>query len=384
MDFSPAALHPPVLSTSAEKAAAQDEFRKRARLPLVLPLSAAAAPGVLTIPLTTVSLNANFDAYINIAFKGSVPGAAVALLVDSGNSMLIVPRWEDIEALPNGAHDYSVLGSAQEPWGCPAKIVRGPIQLFTLDGSLLTLPGCVFYACTGDGPEGTRTANFGAGCLSPWSASAWNTPSGTDVPMKAPLAYLSEYPYAELAYAPAAQIHGPAAMLTIATGSYLKLCCSKPADYQLLRIIPDLDWMSLVPQALSIADRQTDWPGAASAPIAMIDSGGGPVFLSDPSGYVYPQTWPDPVPNPGWTSGSQACASVSDRLEIELGDDAGKLTYTLDAAHWPQSVRGLTLVMCQMNEYMRGQQGMNIGGISVLVNTLLIDYAHARVGLKPK
>jgi hypothetical protein len=33
---------------------------------------------------------------------------------------------------------------------------------------------------------------------------------------------------------------------------------------------------------------------------------------------------------------------------------------------------------------MMGELGMNIGGISALVNTILIDYAQSRVGLKPK
>jgi len=45
---------------------------------------------------------------------------------------------------------------------------------------------------------------------------------------------------------------------------------------------------------------------------------------------------------------------------------------------------GLTLVMCKVNDYMMGKQGMNIGGLSALFNTILIDYGHAKVGLKPK
>jgi multisubunit Na+/H+ antiporter MnhB subunit len=50
----------------------------------------------------------------------------------------------------------------------------------------------------------------------------------------------------------------------------------------------------------------------------------------------------------------------------------------------PPSVRGLTLVMCERNSFMMGQNGMNIGGISALMNAILIDYTNARVGLKPK
>jgi hypothetical protein len=46
------------------------------------------------------------------------------------------------------------------------------------------------YACTGDPPSGApRTANFGVGCLNPWSASGWNTPGNTCVTMQSPLSY---------------------------------------------------------------------------------------------------------------------------------------------------------------------------------------------------
>ena len=97
------------------------------------------------IPLTTVSLASNFDAYINIQFRGQTGGALTSLLVDSGNSVLIVPSWEDIQNLPG----YTAIGEGTEPWGSPAKIVRGPIDVPTQRGEVLTLEDCVFYACTG-------------------------------------------------------------------------------------------------------------------------------------------------------------------------------------------------------------------------------------------
>jgi hypothetical protein len=39
--------------------------------------------------------------------------------------------------------------------------------------------------------------------------------------------------------------------------------------------------------------------------------------------------------------------------------------------------------MCEQCEYMRGYDGMNIGGISALFNYILVD-ASAKVGLKAK
>ena len=54
----------------------------------------------VTIPLTTVSLAGNFDAYINVQFRGQSSGTLTSLIVDSGNSNLIVPSWEALAGLP--------------------------------------------------------------------------------------------------------------------------------------------------------------------------------------------------------------------------------------------------------------------------------------------
>jgi hypothetical protein len=48
------------------------------------------------------------------------------------------------------------------------------------------------------------------------------------------------------------------------------------------------------------------------------------------------------------------------------------------------TVQWLTLVMGELNSFMTGQQGMNIGGLSALVNYILADYQKFQVGLKPK
>jgi hypothetical protein len=49
----------------------------------------------------------------------------------------------------------------------------------------------------------------------------------------------------------------------------------------------------------------------------------------------------------------------------------------------PPSAQGLTLVMCQENEFMMQQYGMNIGGVSVLAIQIIVDYGSARVGFRP-
>ena len=146
------------------------------------------------------------------------------------------------------------------------------------------------------------------------------------------------------------------------------------------------EWMSLIPTSLTVGDTPTQWPGNVQSPIAMVDTGGGPVFLSDQNGYVYNSMWPQAVACPVWTSTSQQCTCVSAdaTLQLQSATASTSYKYTIRMEDLPPSVQGLTLVMCNVNAYMMGQQGMNIGGISFLFNSLVIDYADAKVGLKPK
>jgi hypothetical protein len=245
-----------------------------------------------------------------------------------------------------------------------------------------TLEDCVFYACT-DSP---RTANFGAGCLSPWSASGWNTPQGLGVTMQSPLSYNSEYPFAEFNYAPAASVLALANTPKVVQESQLVVSKSPSPGYSMMEIIPGVEWMSLIPKSLTIGSTQTAWPGDVTAPIAMVDTGGGPVFLSDPNGYVYNSPWPQSTLCPSWASSSIQCTCVSDDAIVKLGSTGTMVSYKykIHTRDLPPTVQGLTLVMCKVNQFMMDQQGMNTGGISALFNYLLVDYANARVGLKPK
>jgi hypothetical protein len=272
MHFSPHSLHPITVESEADKAhlaarlAAIAAQRRR-----LVPSRAADRPAPIVIPLTTVSLNTNFDAYINIQFRGQqASDSPTSLLVDSGNSVLIVPRWEDIENLPG----YTVLGDAKEPWGSPAKVVRGPIEIPGEGGAVHVLEDCVFYACTG----APRTANFGAGCLSPWSSSGWNTPQGLGITMQAPLSYNGQYPFAEFDYAPSASVLSLSNTMRIVQESRLVVSQAQPAGYPMLNIIPNLEWMSLIPKSLTVGNTLTQWPGNVSSPIAMVDTGAARCF----------------------------------------------------------------------------------------------------------
>lgn len=160
----------------------------------------------------------------------------------------------------------------------------------------------------------------------------------------------------------------------------------------MIDIIKDQLWMSLRPKSLVVANTMTKWPGElATSSIAMIDTGGGPAFLSDPKKCLWAKDWPSPAPLPGWIGGSYCCQATSADLTITLGDEkSSEFSYQVNTAKLPPLAKGLTLVMCQTCAFMQThpdgtpQHGMNIGGLSALFNYILIDYAHARVGFKPK
>jgi hypothetical protein len=383
MFFSPPTLHPPLITSHQDRDLVRSKI---AALTAGQPKGAAgriAAGASFSIPLTTVSMSGNFDSFIDVQFPN--PGGnpiTATLLADSGNSNMIIPNGEDLVGVPG----YTILGTAPSPFTkCPANVVQGPLGIITTDGGVYGIDSCVFYACTPKSSKDTPEANFGMAKITPWSTSSWNRPLRNLV-MQSPLSYGSAL-YAEVIFEPATMMLSGTADVLVSRGSRLVMHATAPSGYTLLSTIPKLSWMSVVPASLAIGGTTTGWPGTVSPLIAMIDTGGGPVMLSDPNGYVWPKTWPNTLPScPGWASTSVDCNCISDALQIGLhaASGGGTYAYTIDTSSLPPPVQGLTAVMCKMSEYMRGQQGMNIGGISFLFNRLLIDYAGAQVGLAPR
>jgi hypothetical protein len=201
MFFSPPTLHPPLITTDQDR----DFVRSKiAALTAGRPKRAAgriAAGTSFSIPLTTVSKLGNFDSLIDVQF--SYQGGKrlrATLLADSGNSSMIIPNGEDLVGVPG----YTILGTAREPWGCPANVVQGPLQIVATDGGIYRMDSCVFYACTANNSKNQRTANFGMAKINPWSASSWNTPlpKKPNVILQSPLSY-GTAPYAEVIFEPA-------------------------------------------------------------------------------------------------------------------------------------------------------------------------------------
>ena len=378
-------LHPTGELLEEQGAAMRRHAQDRLRGPRAYEAFDAALNQAIPIPITTVASDKSFDAYLMVRLQGAADRAGRPHVVDSGNSNLIHPRWEDIESIPGHLAAYRVLGSGDEPWGCPANVVRGPIELMTEFGQTLTIADCVFYACTGDNPKtGERTANFGTGCIHPWSANGWNVPAGLGVTMQAPLSYLTDYPYLQFDFEAANSIFSAAPNPGVSFGSRLVLSKAMPLGFTSFDILPQREWMALKPKSIAIGTSKTGWPGPAGDPIAVIDTGGTCAFLSDPDGYLYDKAWPAPTGNPDWAKDSTACQSIAGNVTIELGDAFSSFSYSIGPSTLPPSVRGLTLVMCRTNSYMMGELGMNIGGISALVNWIMVDHANHRVGFKAK
>jgi hypothetical protein len=188
------------------------------------------------------------------------------------------------------------------------------------------------------------------------------------------------------------QIFEPGAGWISIGNSFLNLYKTPPDGYQMLEIIPNQPWMSLRPKRLIIAGKETKWPGdLAENSIAMVDTGGGPVFLSDPKKYLWADDLPDSAPLPPWIGDSFACQATRADLSITLSDNKGReFSYQVVMAKLPPLAQGLTLVACKLCTFMESdstgkpQNGMNIGGLSALFNYVLIDYVDARVGFKAK
>lgn len=387
MSFSPPTLHPNVIAT--------DERRDLARGRIEALVSRRPAPGdkqvddgtPVAIRLTTVSAAGLFDSYIQV--RCPLPRALRVvqpdLLVDSGNATLIVPYGEQLTE----ANGYKLLGTTTEPWGAPANVVQGPIQIATMDGTYYEIADCVFYACTGNNSYGSRTANFGLGCLSPWSSQRANVPFSGKPPLQAPLSYNTSYPCVEVVFAPAKTMFADDGSLTLTDGSLMMLYPSQPKGFTTMAITPNLGWMSVIPTSLAIGGQATQWPGPPASYIcAVIDTGGTSAYVGDPYNLVWDKTWPESVTCPAWTGASVPPAScTAARLDIGLAQSGGSpsYAYTIDTHLLPASVQGLTLVMYQNGgQYMPySNYSINTGGITALFNRILIDYANAQVGFAP-
>lgn len=380
MHFSPPKLHPPVVTTDEHRNFVRDKIEALASRRPKSDGRVAAGSRVI-IPLTTVAMSGNFDSYIQVQFP--IPGGnpvTAQLLVDSGNDCLVVPHSDAL--VQSGA--YTFWGAYTEPFGCPAYLLQGPLQIPTLDGGVYEIPDCVFYACYLDNPAGGgRTANFGAGRVIPWPTMMVGPPPQTELTLACPFAYNKAYSFVEFIYGPAAAMSFGGGPL-VTDGSFLVLNSYIPSGYTMLEIIPNAMWMAVVPTSLTINGTMTGWPGSDPSPLAQIDTGGGPVLVSDPNGHAKLNPWPDRVTCPPWAASDYPycnCTSAALQLGFAGYDNVGAYSYSIDGSALPAPAQGLTAVVYNPGP---GPDTINIGGLSMLFNRLLVEYAGNRIGLLPQ
>jgi hypothetical protein len=389
-----ARLHPSIGFTPEQRAQITRQLAAFVATRAALPARSAATDDTIEIPLTTVSAGNFFKALVNV----TAGGTPTTLELDSGSTALVLPDAAALEGQP-GYSVVTTLGEdgkpLTEPFGCPAKLMKGPIELSAAQGPY-TIPDCVFYACTGPRDDGCLTKNFGLGRISPWRIEGPPNQPEHRAEIKVAFCYEGSYPYAGLHFAPAATLFSSSSEPLVTQGATLVLSKTQPVGYQWLDIVPHIQWMAVRPRSLRIGQVATAWPGNLDTkPIAMVDCGGGPLFLSDPKGGLAQQQWP-PADCPRWTSNaspkSTVCHCTKDDVEVVLSDDGNgpPVTLQVNVASLPPALQDLTLVMCERCGYMwtddqgRPNEGMNLGGLTFLTNSIAIDLGGAKVGFRPK
>jgi hypothetical protein len=218
-------LHPPVLKDQTDVDYAVQAMTSLAaqRTQQALNKISPSPDADIAVPIDSVSKDGNFDSYIHIGFAGG-PYPNVKLLVDSGNSTLIVPHFEALSQLPGFNQNYTYDPvKVKEPWGADAYIVSCPIVLPRGSGTY-TIKNCRFYACTRLNDNGCYTANFGIGCVRPWSVGDPNN-------LQSPLSYIPEFDFVQIDYVPIDRMFQPSNKPHIVPGSTLTLRKAKPDGF---------------------------------------------------------------------------------------------------------------------------------------------------------
>src|ERR1700761_2277455 len=94
-------LHPPVLTDRSDIQSVAETLATMVRerhLQRLAPINAKSAKQA-SVPIDSVSKNGSFDAYIHVGVAGT-SDLNIKLLLDSGNSTLILPHFEAIKGLP--------------------------------------------------------------------------------------------------------------------------------------------------------------------------------------------------------------------------------------------------------------------------------------------
>ncbi len=357
----------------------------------------------------------NFDQRISVrgvGFSPDDPMKSYDILFDTGNHNLIYPYWNDLK---NNSDKYNILGSATERWGCPVYIVTGPMIV-----GGFTIQNCTFLACYQDHPHtGSRTSNFGAGYISRTRIKLG------DVYVDTPFRYVPNINCIEINFA------NNYVMLYNDISQSLTTLLGYP---NMLNITPNYNWMSTYIKYLSLNIKNGDnitkkWIDNLDNRHVYIDSGGGPILMSDPSiskcysyraaGHHFTTipslTSREECVNKGYTW-SESDSSIIHNDDIPVvthekvetwGTKCGVYNFpsyvdvTLtdkqnvaiikipkNNGEIPGNFANCNAVICEQNRYLFSKAAMNIGGQLFYYYNVLIDYRDPekggfKIGFKP-
>jgi len=322
-------------------------------------------PQTITIS-SAGGLQANYDNYISVEYRkgGSWTPTMETMVFDTGSNALILPDFSLLDATK-----YTVIeDNIQEPWGCPAKILKGPIRL----GMSMEIPECEFVACTAPNASGNRTHICGAS-IGQYVISSGLYPSSPIVQLCVQL----KRPFFEIV------INEKSTNLN----SQINFFTNKPSSYSQKNVggpfpvVPNIPWTAIAIEGIKVDGNSTKWQvSSASKHIGLLDTGGGPVMINDDPQQSLVPVFKKTSDCPGWVSPSLGAQCFSDQITVNISPDF--------EVKYPDNGKTTTVLFSHPGTFTSWGEyvvSLNFGGPFFLYAcNMLIDTKQGEVYLQPK
>lgn len=328
--------------------------------------------GQETIPLTNFSDNDLTGLLVHVG----VAGQEMPLMPDTGNNCVIVQYNSHLAREENGKWTvvdpaYTIIDSnVWEPWGNPALLVSGPIQLgtrrFNLQFFMKKDPTDLF-------------GNFGMNSVGDVWWMYLNSHGAKDYKTIDSSAKMCPMLASGWTYF---QIH----LIPSKTSNPSKLVLSDNDDF-----LGDVQMFNLMDDAVAQVhcgayniemNGQTLSAKTASGMIAMIDSGGGPILCSDPAAVDLAHLNSNGHPLFKWTPAGKEIGEVKWLSGVQASfvlQESDKSSGSTFKAKIPAEAY-TQLASIQHDRYLNGQNGFNLGAQLFQYHSVVFDVKRSRVG----
>ena len=257
-------------------------------------------------PVDVIAENYTSTIYIEYFKSGSNNWVQTdqPMIFDTGSVFLILPYFSNLDP-----EKYQVVeDNIKEPWGCPAKIVKGPIRL----GKTIKITDCYFIACTDVNTNGTRTHICGS------SVGSRSDYTGATSPIMQVCQQLKRS-FFEVVI----NEKSPTSK------SQIKFSTNKPAIYNQktvggpFPIIKKINLTAIAIQGLYIDDAKpmARWDHDPTIPyIGLLDTGGGPIMINDDvNGSLKNNGFNEPSTNcPSWSTLIPYSECFKDQVTVQI------------------------------------------------------------------